>query len=128
VFLSSLLGQQLLINQKLSINAWSLARNTEIFGSDAEYFRPERWIDVAKETYSRMERALDAAVFGYGRYRCLGAPVARMEFDIIFVELLRRFEFTVLNPSAPMTSTSHGVWVQSEFLVRIVERQDLASW
>jgi cytochrome P450 len=73
-----------------------------------------------------MERMTDALVFGYGRYRCLGAPVAWMEFNKVFVEILRRSDITALHPFAPMTSTSHGVWLQSEFMVRIVERETSA--
>lgn len=93
-----------------------------MFGADPECFRPERWINIPKEKYLRMERTTDALVFGYGRYRCLGAPVAWMEFNKLFVEILRRFDVTALYPSAPMKSASHGIWIQGEFMVRIVKR------
>jgi cytochrome P450 len=105
-----------------STNTWAFSRNTEIFGSDPEYFRPERWLGVSAEEHALMERTTDILVFGYGRYRCLGASVAWMELNKVFVEILRQFDITPLNPSSPMTSVSHGVWLQSEFMVRIVER------
>jgi Cytochrome P450 len=103
-------------------NVWAIMRNGEVFGAHPEYFRPERWLNASKESYSRMERTVDL-IFGYGRYRCLGAPVAWLEFNKVFVEILRRFDITVLNPSKPMTSIDHGVWIQTDFLVKIVDRE-----
>jgi cytochrome P450 len=51
---------------------------------------------------------------GYGRFECLGRPVAFMELNKVFVELLRRFELDILNLLKPMKNESHVTFVQSE--------------
>jgi cytochrome P450 len=104
-------------------DVWSISRDEDIFGPHTEYFRPERWLNASKEAFSQMERATDL-VFGYGRYRCLGATLGWMEFNKVFFEILRQFEITVLNPARPMISAGHGIWIQGEFMVKFVARED----
>lgn len=41
----------------VGINAWALHRNREVFGEDAEHWRPERWIEAPPESLKRMDRA-----------------------------------------------------------------------
>lgn len=40
----------------IGINAWVINRDKEIFGEDADRFRPERWIDVPPEKEQIMRR------------------------------------------------------------------------
>jgi cytochrome P450 len=68
-----------------------------------------------------MARTVDF-IFGYGRYKCLGAPIAWLELEKVFVELLRNFDITILDPLNPMTSVDHGVWLQSGLIVKVTER------
>jgi cytochrome P450 len=58
-----------------------------------------------------MERNNDL-LFGYGKYQCLGKPVAMMELNKIFVELMRRFEFTLLDPDNPWKTRCFGIHLQ----------------
>jgi cytochrome P450 len=64
---------------------WSLQKD-QVYGSDPEVFRPERWIDASEEKKAEIERQLDV-IFGYGRWGCLGKPVAYLELNKIFVEV-----------------------------------------
>lgn len=57
-----------------------------IYGDDASVFRPERWAECDSATRNKMESTVDL-VFHYGKYQCLGKPVALMEFNKIFVEV-----------------------------------------
>jgi cytochrome P450 len=107
-----------------SVNIFGISREAHIFGSDSDIFRPERWLEATKDRVSFMERVLDGLVFSYGRFRCLGQPVAMMEFNKLFPEILRRFDLTVLNIERPIKSRSHGVWLHSNFFVRAVDRVD----
>jgi cytochrome P450 len=68
--------------------AWGIHRNKEVFGEDAEVFRPERWLIGDGERLKRMQKTLDL-VFGYGKYQCLGKPVAMLELNKVFVEVSR---------------------------------------
>jgi cytochrome P450 len=66
--------------------AWGIHRSREVFGEDAEMFRPERWLINYGEKLARMQRTADL-VFGYGKYMCLGKSVAMLELNKVFVEV-----------------------------------------
>ncbi|PKS11126.1 hypothetical protein jhhlp_002887 [Lomentospora prolificans] len=108
-------------------------RSKKTFGEDAEIFRPERWLDETDpERLAKMANTVDL-VFHYGKYQCIGRPVALMEFNKIFVEvknpdrLLRRFEFSLVNPQKPADITNYGIWVIENFWVRIEKRDQQAQ-
>ncbi|KAF2442588.1 putative P450 monooxygenase [Karstenula rhodostoma CBS 690.94] len=76
---------------QIAWNSWGLMRNTEIFGPDADIFRPERWlasdnIVEMREHRLKMEETL-SLVFGYGRFGCLGKMVANMELNKALIEV-----------------------------------------
>ena len=69
-----------------SISAWAVHRSTNIFGPDANVFRPGRWLDVPEAQLTQMERN-NELIFGYGRFKCLGQSVALLELNKVFVEV-----------------------------------------
>lgn len=71
---------------KVGYCAWGIFRREDIWGSDAGEFRPERWLDSEPEKLKEMEGALEL-IFSYGRWQCLGRPVALMELNKIYVEV-----------------------------------------
>lgn len=72
-------------------NSWGMQRDKEIYGIDAEIFRPERWLqkDGSAEETARVERMTETVglVFGYGRFGCLGRGVATMELNKGIIEV-----------------------------------------
>lgn len=58
------------------------------FWSLADVFRPDRWIEAAKDEamYKEMAATIDLA-FGHGKFQCLGKVIAAMELNKIFVEV-----------------------------------------
>lgn len=66
-----------------------LHRNKEIFGEDANVFRPERWLDNT-EKVERMKNSM--FTFSYGKYTCLGKNISKMEMYKLIPTLLRSFE------------------------------------
>lgn len=61
--------------------------------------------------------------FSYGRFRCLGETVAKMEINKILYELFRRFEMSFCNPLQLFEKNfSADVYVQAGMWVRITER------
>ena len=72
-------------NTNVAVNYPMMMRRKEIFGQDAELFRPERWIEAGEEKYNKMDRTVDL-VFGTGRFTCLGKNIAKVELDKVFVE------------------------------------------
>ena len=74
---------------------WGITMNKEIFGVDASIFRPERWLINDTEKLSRMNKTVDL-VFGYGKYQCLGRPVAMLELSKVFVEVRNPYLLRIL--------------------------------
>lgn len=74
---------------------WGMQHNQDIYGSDAHYFRPDRWLELepGSERLVRMERTQEL-IFGSGRYGCLGKSLAFVELNKVFatVCLLRFLE------------------------------------
>ena len=66
--------------------AWGIYRDEELWGKDAGEFRPERWLNADEAKLKEMESTLDL-IFSYGRWQCLGRPVATMELNKIFVQV-----------------------------------------
>lgn len=68
-------------------NFLSLLRSKALFGEDADVFRPERYLELDQKARSEMERNVELS-FGYGRWMCAGKPIAFMELNKIFFEVM----------------------------------------
>ena len=86
-------GQYLPGGTKIGYCAWGIFRRTDVWGEDANEFRPERWLDSSKDQLRLMEGTLEL-VFGYGRWQCLGKNIALMELNKVFVEVSIQFRRT----------------------------------
>jgi cytochrome P450 len=94
----------------------------KIFGPDADLFRPERWTEASEEKFAYMSNTVDL-IFHYGKYQCLGKNVALMEFNKLFVELLRKFDFSIARPELPAKIENAGIWLMEDFWIRCVHRE-----
>lgn len=133
-------------NTNVSVNFHMMMRRVEIFGQDAEVFRPERWIEAGEGAYNRMDRTVEL-VFGTGRFTCLGRNIARVELDKVFVEvrsslsfhtkregtwdcgrgmcvliindeqLLQKFNWGIANPVNAVKTYCNAVHVQSDMML-----------
>jgi cytochrome P450 len=68
--------------------AWGIFRREDIWGTDAQEFRPERWLESTPEKLHEMEGTLEL-IFSYGRWQCLGRPIALIELNKILVQVRR---------------------------------------
>lgn len=101
--------------------AWGLFRKTKTFGANAHIFGPERWIEGPEAQLAEMDKTLDL-VFGFGKYSCLGRPVAWMEMRKTIAELMRRYEMAVVDPFCPPRSVNrNGLFIQESMMVTIEE-------
>src|SRR5207237_483088 len=63
---------------QIAHNFSGVMRLKNIFGEDADVFRPERWLEAGEEDRKRMEGVVGLC-FGWGKYSCLGRRVAEVE-------------------------------------------------
>ena len=78
-------GCNILGGTQFGFNAWGLQQHP-CFGSDAEVFRPERWLEGSQENLTEM-RKVQSLVFGYGGTRCLGIQQVSMIMNKSLVEV-----------------------------------------
>jgi cytochrome P450 len=64
----------------------SMMRRSDMFGDDAAFFRPERWLSGGTELLRQREKVWGLS-FSHGRFVCLGRPIALMELNKVFVEV-----------------------------------------
>ncbi|KAM0630540.1 hypothetical protein ACHAO3_000613 [Verticillium nonalfalfae] len=102
-------------------SAFGVLRSKAVFGPDADTFRPERWLEAGDEELKAMTAQWEL-VFKYGKWQCLGKTLALLDLNKIFVELLRRFDFSLIDPIEPMKSYSAGIFIQSNLMVKVVGR------
>ncbi|KAF2096938.1 putative P450 monooxygenase [Rhizodiscina lignyota] len=71
----------------LSVPSYTIHHSKEIWGADADEFRPERFLDLT-------ERQKEAFIpFSHGPRACVGRNVAEMELALIVSITFRRYEF-----------------------------------
>ncbi|KAM7207839.1 Pisatin demethylase 13 [Naviculisporaceae sp. PSN 640] len=126
-------GYKLPEGTALGQNIWGICRRKDMFGEDAEAFRPERWLEVGLGSTGEVSEADNARlremitaqemVFGYGKYGCLGRGLVGMELGKVYFELFRRYDFSVINPVKPMSLLNAAMWVTNDFWLRITRRE-----
>ncbi|UNI16466.1 hypothetical protein JDV02_002898 [Purpureocillium takamizusanense] len=99
---------------------WTMMRTKEVFGDDADVFRPDRWLGPNKT--KQMEQTVMMAFAGGSRWECLGKNIAMIELNKVFVELFRRFDLTLVDPTNPWKSFNAGLFSQSNLNVQVAWR------
>lgn len=97
--------------QGTSVGCLQLAMhlNPKVFGSDAEAFRPERWLESSAEQL----RVMEVAHIGFGRGRrvCIGQHIAWMEIKKVLAVLVLGYEVSSTARAAEVIlETSKLTW------------------
>ncbi|KAK3669749.1 hypothetical protein LTR78_010377 [Recurvomyces mirabilis] len=106
----------------VGINAWSAHYNQNIFGHDANEFKPERWINRDKEGLRAMEAYW--MPFGFGARTCLGRHISMLEISKLIPQLIRDFDFGLVK-SGKQWETRNAWFVKPvNFMVRVKSRNN----
>lgn len=100
----------------VGLNSWGLQLDKEVYGDDADLFRPERWLTEDAAQLEAMHQT-HGLIFGHGSTKCLGTAMAMMEITKVTFELLRNFDITISNPHKPWSSICYGIFYQQDFNV-----------
>ncbi|TQS34414.1 hypothetical protein Golomagni_05203 [Golovinomyces magnicellulatus] len=107
---------------RIAYSAYSMHHRQDMYGNDAEAFRPERWFESDIEKLRYMTFTNDM-LFGHGKYQCLGKVVAQMEMSKVVFELFRAFDLAIIDPVRPWTWRNHlGLFRIKDMWVQITDR------
>lgn len=90
-------------------SAWVIHRRPEIFGRDADIYRPERWLPqpgMDPETEARRIKEMNGMMFqfGMGSRTCIGKNISLLEIYKVVPSLLRRFDVRFYPVSLPFSA------------------------
>ncbi|KAF7908835.1 hypothetical protein BELL_0434g00040 [Botrytis elliptica] len=105
-------GKVIPVGTEISCCAYFANRDKEIYGEDAETFRPERWLedDEKAKLYEKYN-----FTWGYGSRVCLGKDLAYMELMKGPLMFFRSFDFKLCRPSKEIPGPPKRVTVGGLF-------------
>jgi cytochrome P450 len=89
----------------------ALHRDKEVFGEDADVFRPERWLDTGKDGDGEKIKKMEQASMGFSRGRrvCLGQHVAVMQMKKVIPVLILGFDLELVDKKAWLDADMSGM-------------------
>ena len=109
-------GQRFPGGVTIAANGWVLHRDREVFGADADDFRPGRWLED-EERARRMERFMFQ--FGGGSHLCIGRNLALLEINKVVPRLLRDYRFELAYPGRALKANASFFVVQEGLEVNV---------
>ncbi|KAM7198734.1 benzoate 4-monooxygenase [Naviculisporaceae sp. PSN 640] len=116
-------------NIGVGLNPYILSRNTTVFGSDAEDFRPDRWLRKSGEDSDewnarmRLQRSVADFTFGAGSRICLGRNLAIVESYKILATLLNRYDMRFEGPDGGYELKGGWLRAPKRLMVRMKVRE-----
>ncbi|KAI0468317.1 cytochrome P450 [Xylaria cf. heliscus] len=104
----------------------AMHRNRSVYGEDAdvEVFRPERWLEEKDEKKMEAMKQEHSLMFGHGPWLCLGKGIALRQLGVVIFELLRNFDWTLVNPETPWEDANYmGLHSTTDMWVLVEERK-----
>ncbi|KAI1298515.1 cytochrome P450 family protein [Xylaria venustula] len=97
---------------------WVIHRVKEVWGPDAEQFRPERWLE--EKGNGELKRFFFA--FGAGTRTCIGRHISWLEIEKLIASLVMRYDFKFAD-DAKITERSGALVILRGFRVQITRRE-----
>lgn len=113
----------------LGMNPYVIARNKEVYGEDAESYRPERWLldeesgETEEEFQTRLRRMNNADLtFGAGSRFCLGKHLGLVETYKAIATLVAQYKIELAYPERDWKVINSWFVRQEGFLVKMSKR------
>ncbi|KAK7900757.1 Cytochrome p-450 [Exophiala xenobiotica] len=100
----------------VSVSANVIHMDKEVFGEDADRFRPERWIDASPEQLKLMDRSFLA--FGHGTRTCIGKNISILEMGKFIPQIFRHFDLEWASTESEWKTEAAWFWKQWGMIVR----------
>ncbi|KAI0537722.1 cytochrome P450 [Xylaria digitata] len=92
----------------VGINSWVAHRNTQVWGADADTFRPERWLISDEEQLAAMNRQW--IPFGMGSRTCIGRHISTLEISKLVPRIVHEFDFELSAESVGASWSTQNYW------------------
>lgn len=98
--------------------AYAMGRSHQIWGADAQKFRPERWLEMREPKSS-----YDNPVFHAGPRECLGKRLAMVEMKTVIISVLRHVKLELaMQPGDVLQDTQMTIGMSSGLRCKIQKR------
>jgi cytochrome P450 len=77
----------------IGCSAWTLHLDKDLWGQDADEWRPERWLEASEGKKAEMKNSMFA--FGAGSRTCIGKNISYLEMYKLVPAVLRSFDVGV---------------------------------
>ena len=104
----------------IGANPWVVARDKEVYGQDANDFRPERWLEASREQLKLMDR--NYLAFGSGARTCLGKNISLLEMSKLVPQILRNFNVELVNPEKEWELSGYWFVGQKGVICKVTKR------
>ncbi|KAF2258967.1 putative benzoate 4-monooxygenase cytochrome P450 [Lojkania enalia] len=115
-----LCGKEIPEGTIVGMNAWVVHRDRDVFGEDADSWRPERWLESDDATRRRMDQSL--LTFGAGHRSCLGKHISYLEIYKLVPTILLEYDLELVNPDKAWKIENRWFVPQFGFNVRLRKR------
>ncbi|KAJ8559652.1 hypothetical protein K7X08_003710 [Anisodus acutangulus] len=108
------------------VHILAMGRSSELWGSDCQDFRTERWLVKVPNTGNWKFIAKDPftyPVFQAGPRTCLGKEIAFMQIKLVVACVLKRFRLVPADGFTPIFNSSLTSKMKTGFPVQILERR-----
>ncbi|KFY27331.1 hypothetical protein V493_03558 [Pseudogymnoascus sp. VKM F-4281 (FW-2241)] len=105
----------------VGITGWVTQRDKAVFGEDADFYRPERWLEVDERQVRIMDKNMLA--FGVGNRGCIGKHVAMMVLTKTVGQIVRNFDMEWASEKEEWDTTCRMQVRQSGVIMRLKRRE-----
>jgi cytochrome P450 len=107
----------------VSTSAPLLHLNKEIYGADADTFRPERWLEAKLNPSRLMDMETAFFAFSRGNRGCTGRALAMLQMSMFVTRILRQFDIEWAEGTEQEWHVTHALLAeQSGVKTRFIEQ------